>query len=304
MQTPPDPIPAEVHVTPTVVRALLQAQHPDLADVPITPLAEGWDNAIFRLGETWLARIPRRSTGADLLVHELRWLPHLAPHLPIPTPVAHRRGVPTADYPYPWSIVPWFPGTPAGAASTFDPAASAEALGSFLRTLHNLPLPDDPPHNPFRACPLTERDPHFRERLAHLIDLDQAAVVRRWETLLAAPPPQTRCWCHGDLHPFNLVLDPRGQIAAVLDWGDLTAGDPAVDLMVAWLQLPLDAHARFRAELPHLDDAMWARGQAWGLRMALMFIDAGRNMGGSTHGQHFERIGLTTLRRCLSSEKA
>jgi aminoglycoside phosphotransferase (APT) family kinase protein len=44
-------------------------------------------------------------------------------------------------------------------------------------------------------------------------------------------------WLHGDLHPFNLVVN-QGRLSAVIDFGDLCAGDPATDLAVAWMLFP------------------------------------------------------------------
>ncbi len=52
---------AEITIDIALVRAMLAEQHPDLADLPITPLAHGWDNEMFRLGPDLVARLPRRS---------------------------------------------------------------------------------------------------------------------------------------------------------------------------------------------------------------------------------------------------
>src|SRR5690606_10231991 len=66
---------AEVDISLELVRRLLRDQHPDLADRPLSPLAEGWDNAMFRLGQHFLVRLPRRQVAADLVANEQRWLP-------------------------------------------------------------------------------------------------------------------------------------------------------------------------------------------------------------------------------------
>jgi len=42
----------------------------------------------------------------------------------------------------------------------------------------------------------------------------------------------------------NILVDD-GQVSGVIDFGDMTAGDPAGDLSVAWMLLPLDCHASF-----------------------------------------------------------
>ena len=51
---------AEVDVSRELVGRLLADQHQDLAGRPVEFLANGWDNAMFRLGDDLLARLPRR----------------------------------------------------------------------------------------------------------------------------------------------------------------------------------------------------------------------------------------------------
>ena len=90
---------AEVDVDATLVTALLHAQHPDLASLPVSLVANGWDNAMFRIGTDLTARLPRRLLAVPLLMNERRWLPVIAHGLPLPVPVPVRSGEPGADYP-------------------------------------------------------------------------------------------------------------------------------------------------------------------------------------------------------------
>ncbi|WP_372504005.1 phosphotransferase [Actinomadura rupiterrae] len=69
--------------------------------------ASGWDNLVCRLGPEFLVRLPRRAMAAELVAHEQQWLPQLAGRLPLPVPAPVRVGRPTAQYPWPWSIVPF-----------------------------------------------------------------------------------------------------------------------------------------------------------------------------------------------------
>src|SRR5262245_60516871 len=94
-----------------------------------------------------------------------------------------------------------------------------------------------------------------------LVDTDALTAV--WEAALAAAPAWDGqpVWVHGDLTPGNL-LAVDGRLSAVIDFGCLGAGDPAIDLMVAWTFLPADARTVFRAALA-VDDATWARGRGW-----------------------------------------
>ena len=70
---------AEVAIDTSLVRALLQEQHADLAHFSLIEVGEGWDNKLFRLGEDLAVRVPRRAASAALIEHEQRWLPRLSP---------------------------------------------------------------------------------------------------------------------------------------------------------------------------------------------------------------------------------
>jgi aminoglycoside phosphotransferase (APT) family kinase protein len=98
-----------------------------------------------------------------------------------------------------------------------------------------------------------------------------------WDRALAASdwtgPP---VWLHGDLHPHNLLLAPSGGLVAVVDFGDITAGDPATDLATAWLTFDARARRRFRAELEErrgVDEATWDRARGWALVIASAVVD-------------------------------
>lgn len=293
--------PADVPVTEDLVRALLVEQHPDLADLPLTVVAHGWDNVVLRLGDDLAVRVPRRTEAADLVAHELRALPVLAPRLPVPVPRAVRAGRPSAalGYPWVWAVVPWTEGVVVAELERAARAPLAEPLADVLVALHT-PAPADAPHNPVRGVPLATRSGAVRERLARLaapggylttsglvptsvddarapVAAIRAALERLWDDGLAAPvhtgPPS---WVHGDLHAANLVATPGAApaLAAVVDWGDVTAGDPATDLAAAWLVLDEGARQRFWDRLraghhPVVEDAAaCARARAWALSMA------------------------------------
>ena len=118
-----------------------------------------------------------------------------------------------------------------------------------------------------RDSPIVES--RVRPKLAALeglVDTDALAAV--WDAAHAAPawdrPP---VWVHGDPAPANL-LTVDGRLSAVIDFGTLAVGDPAVDLIAAWQSVPAAARDAFRDELA-VDDATWARGRGWGLAAVL-----------------------------------
>ena len=306
-----NPMPsAEVEVTADLVRRLLACQHPDLAGLPVVPLAHGWDNALFRLGDALVARLPRRALGARTLVNEQRWLPSLAPRLPLPVPVPVRTGVPGEGYPWPWSVVPFLPGTPASDGPRFDPRPAAADLGGFFGALH-VPAPPDAPANPSRGVPLQRRAASFEQNLAalDLAALDVAAptgqagrgaVLAAWDAVLAVPPwDGPPVWLHGDPHPANILISD-GRVSGVLDFGDITAGDPATDLSLAWMLLPASCHGDFRAAYAAaghgtLSDAMWARGRGWALNLAIVFL------AWSADNPRLHAVGRRTLAAVLAA---
>jgi aminoglycoside phosphotransferase (APT) family kinase protein len=270
--------PAEVSIDPSLVVALLQSQHADLAHLPLIDVGEGWDNRVFRLGDDLAVRLPRRAASAILIEQEQQWLPRLSHQLPLRVPAPLRVGRPGCGFPWSWSVVPWFHGRSALAAPPEDPAATAVVLGRFLRDLHQ-PAPGDAPRNPWRGVPLTDRAAILSKHLQQLEGLvDGAAVLDLWERVLwTAPWPGPALWIHGDLHPGNLLIE-GGRLSAVIDFGDLAAGDPATDLSIAWMLLPPSARPAFRAsarvESNSLDDDTWMRARGWSLALGLAYLAA------------------------------
>lgn len=270
---------AEVEVHEDLVMRLIRQQHPDL-EGEITLVANGWDNALFRLGDALCVRLPRRAAAAELVLNEQRWLAELAPRLPVPIPVPVRTGTATDYYPWAWSVTPWIEARP---ADEFAPAARmpvAVDLAEFMVALHT-EAPADAPHNPVRGVPLASRSRAVHARLAGGAVGHVQELAALWPRLAATPvwtgPP---LWLHGDPHPANVLLttDASGlpaHLAAVIDFGDITAGDPATDLAAAWLIFDVEARTAFRArtdELAPLDDDTWLRARGWALNMGTAIV--------------------------------
>ncbi len=265
---------AEITIGPALVRRLVQAQHPDLAG-PLTFVSNGWDNVIYRLGDDLSVRLPRRSLAVDLIRNEQRWLPQLAARVGVPIPAPVRVGVPDAGYPWPWTITPWFDGRPATDIPVHDRGDIAVDLAQFMLGLH-VPAPADAPRNPVRGVPLRTRTAAVRQRLGSGA-IPYATELRAvWEELVEAPVwDGPALWLHGDPHPANVLIgrdpvDGRSRLAAVIDFGDVTSGDPATDLAAGWLIFDADARATFRAHIERhggADPDTWARARGWALNM-------------------------------------
>jgi aminoglycoside phosphotransferase (APT) family kinase protein len=290
--------PAEVAIDERLVRGLLRSQHPDLADLPLRHVATGWDNVTYRLGSQLAARLPRISGAASLIVLEQTWLPWLAGHLPVAIPVPLRQGRPEAGFPWPWSIVPWV----AGRTADCEPLDTAQAgvFGRFLASLHR-PPPSGFPRNDWRGIPLTGLSETMEPKLAALTDAGTglavpAETVRgRWQDAIRAPADAADTCIHGDLHPRNLVVD-RGKLAAVLDWGDMTAGDPATDLSAAWLLFPTTAHTAIWTAYGQITAHTMARARGWAVFFGTTLLTLGLASDPVLAG-----IGRRTLERACAS---
>ncbi|MCB1256051.1 MAG: aminoglycoside phosphotransferase family protein [Microthrixaceae bacterium] len=295
--------PAEFDIDGSLVAELIASQHQDLAHLPLTFLASGWDNDIYRLGDELLVRLPRRQFGADLIHMEQRWLPELARGLPLDVPEPLRHGTPQGDYPWPWSICRYFPGNSAldysFGAGEIDFESAAMSLASFCSAMHK-PAPASAPANEYRGVPLSDRSALTMGYLAEVEDLvGVSTLVDIWNNAVSVPPwDGPPLWIHGDLHPGNLIVDRAGEITAVIDFGDLTSGDPATDIAVAWMLFPDNYRSKFRDLL--IDQGMlpgtWERARGWALAIGVTVLAH------SSRSPVYFDLGVRTLRAVQSDE--
>lgn len=262
----------EPDTSPQVVRALLSEQAPELCGLPLEPLNNtGSDNALYRLGTDLVVRLPRRLGAARGLEVELAWLPRLS-GLPAAVPSVRHTGEATNQYPCRWAVLRWLGGADAWEArhrDWFGPALGHD-LAAVVRELRGMPVLDAPVRQPGqRGGPLDALDDQVRWWLDHADGLvDARAVKRLWEQCLegAADTVQTSL-VHGDLIPGNLLV-VDGRLAAVLDWGGLGAGDPALDLIPAWAVLDPAGAMAFSEDL-EVDEASWLRARGFSLEQAI-----------------------------------
>lgn len=265
----------EVHTDAALVRALLAAQFPQWAQLPIAAVpSSGTDNALYRLGNDMVVRLPRIHWSVGQVEKEQQWLPQLAPHLPLAIPEPLAMGAPAEGYPWHWSIYRWRDGETAANAQLHDMQQAATELAHFLRALQRIDVAGGPPpgaHNSNRGEPLVARDTGTRQAIAALQGIvNTAAATAAWEAALHAPQwDRAPVWIHGDLAATNILVND-GHLSAVIDFGCLGVGDPAVDLIIAW-EFLAPVREIFRAALA-VDDATWARGRGWALTTALVAL--------------------------------
>lgn len=259
-----------------LVRRLVAEQFPHWAELPVTAVASsGTENAIYRLGDEMAVRLPQRPVESDQLEKLAHWLPRLAPHLPLPIPELLGRGEPSREFPAAWSIVQWMDGEEARPERMADPVEAARKLAGFVQALIAIDAtggPEPGAHNFWRGVPLAARDAITRRCIRESEGLvDTEAVRRAWEQDLGAPawdrPPT---WLHGDLAPDNVLL-AGGRLSAVIDWGGLGVGDPAIELLPAWNLFPGASRDAYREALG-LDHATWLRGRGLALSTAIVSL--------------------------------
>lgn len=252
------------------VRRLVAAQFPQWARMPVSPVPpSGTDHALYRIGDDLVARMPRIDWALGQVESDRRWLPFLAPQLPVPVPAPVAIGEPGEGYPWAWSVAPWLPGeNPNG--SNVDLEEAAVDLAAFVNALWSI----DPSGGPLktgldRGVPLEVRDGITRDAIAELGDrVDARRATAAWEEALAADPwGEAPVWIHGDLLPGNVLVDDR-RLSAVIDFGALGLGDPAADVVPAWTILDPRSRAVFREALGG-DEELWQRGRGWALTTAL-----------------------------------
>ena len=264
-------------ITVDLVSRLVRTQFSQWAQLPIRPVeVDGWDNATFRLGDTMSVRLPSAEHYVEAVAKEHRWLPILAPQLPLPVPQPLAMGAPGSGFPWPWSVYRWIDGTPVTTETITDLPQFAADLADFLTALYTLDPADGPPpgtHNFFRGGPLTVYDGEMREQLNALNGhIDTALAAEVWRNALTAAWHGSPVWFHGDAQPGNLLLD-HGRLSAVLDFGGCGVGDPACDTTIAWTFLSGDSSRIFRERLP-LDSATWVRGRGWAIWKATKVLVA------------------------------
>lgn len=276
----------EIRIDLALVRGLVDRTRPALASLPLRPFGRsGSSNALFRLGDELLVRLPRQPGESATISKEARWLPEVGPHLPVAVPEIVLVGEPGLGYPERWSIVRWLPGElPPIVNSTTPPDPNrghlAQDLADLIAALRRVEVSDDALRDPtlrwYRGEPLAALDAGTRGAIADCrgisgLHLDLDAVLRTWDEAMDLPGVDhvvSPHWFHGDLLAENLLVrDAR--LSALLDFGGLAVGDPTVDLIPAWEVLDVPARNVFRRALD-VDEATWLRGRAWALSLAVM----------------------------------
>ncbi|GAA3080552.1 aminoglycoside phosphotransferase family protein [Streptomyces olivoverticillatus] len=221
-----------------LVRRLIAGQFPQWAGLAVERFPSGGTvNAVYRLGDGMVVRLPLMEGGAKDVPTEQEWLPRLAPRLPVAIPEVLGAGEPAEGYPWPWSVYRWLAGENPEAGALNEPVLLAEDLAGYVAAMRSITLPGAP--EAYRGGPVASLDAATRAAIEELrgipqegVDCDAVAAV--WEDALRAPGwDGPLVWLHADLMPGNLLVD-GGRLTSVIDFGCMGVGDPACDLFPAW----------------------------------------------------------------------
>jgi aminoglycoside phosphotransferase (APT) family kinase protein len=282
----------EIEVDEDRARALIDAQFPELRGTSIREIAAGWDNVVHLVDERWAFRFPRRAIAIPGVQREIEVLPRLATHLPLPIPNPRFVGVPSDEYPWPWFGAAYLPGVELADAGLPDErrVELGAALGGFLGALHRPALARlvgrELPVDPMRRADMGFRIPFARRRLDQAIEAGlwqpTDAVERLLVDATGLPPPPRTLVLHGDLHVRHVLVDEGGRATGIIDWGDVSAGDPSADISIAYGSLVGPARQAFVDAYGPIDGLteLRARVIATFLAGALLGYAADRGMDG------------------------
>lgn len=275
-----------MQINVALVSKLIAAQFPEWTDLPITPVAEsGSDNRTFHLGSEMSVRLPSGEEYARQVEKEQKWLPKIAPHLPLPIPQPIAIGIPSEDFPWHWSIYKWLEGVSANQLklSDEDLETIANQLAQFLTEFHKFDADGAPApglHNWWRAAHTSVYDADTKlliETLSDFIDVDKARSL--WERAVSTKWESDAVWVHGDVASGNLLVKDN-RLSAVIDFGCMGIGDPACDLTIAWTFFRGESRRIFKANM-HLDEETWARARGWAMWKALYEISQLKDKSGA-----------------------
>lgn len=268
--------PAEVPIDETLVKNLIDTQFPDLSLLTILFLDSGWDNTNYRLGSQYIVRIPRRKAAVPSILNEIHWLPKLKPHLPIPIPAPMRVGEPDHNYPWHWTITPWYEGNTVDGTALYK--TEAIRIARFLKILHSQNA-NNAPLNEHRGMPLSEKSEDVilrMERLKMKTDLITPKIEQLWQQAVNEPFPVEKYLLHGDIHPRNVIIH-RKKIAAVIDWGDITSGDVATDVGCLWMLFKEKTTRQKALKYYGANQSLINRSIGWAINFGTILLDTGFN---------------------------
>lgn len=268
----------EFEIDEDFVCSLLKSQCPEWAHLPLKPIvSSGTDNALFRLGDSYIVRLPRiewePGSNNKSINKEYEWLPKIIRFLKTSISEPVFKGNSDQFYPWSWLITKWNEGHNPDFEKENEYALLAKDLAHFLNELHRITLTNGPLSR--RGVPLNTKivDEETRNAISRLKEeIDTQAVTALWNQLVNIPAwHKNPVWIHGDFLPGNILVE-HDRLSAVLDFTDVGIGDPACDFIIAWSLFNTHSRKIFRENLENIDHDTWERGRGWALSIALIML--------------------------------
>lgn len=284
---------SEFVIEKNLIVSLINQQFPQYSHLEIKTVAiSGHDNRTFCLGDEMLVRLPSAEIYAAKVLKEQKWLPFLARNLSLKIPRPIGLGVPSALYPWHWSIYEWIAGNSANEIVIDDLVLEEIAfdLANFLKELQSLDITDAPTpglHNFFRGGDLNIYENEARsaiKKLKNIIDYDAAESLLN--QALATKWNKKPVWIHGDLAVGNIIIKDR-KLVGVIDFSGIAVGDPACDLVIAWTFFKNNSRKIFQENLD-FDEDTWVRAKGWALWKAA--IESVKAIENSEEYEEFLRV--------------
>ncbi len=275
-----------------LVSKLINSQFPEWSNLNIKPVEKsGNDNRTFHLGNCMSVRLPSDEAYVPQVEKEQKWLPILAKQLSTPISEPLAKGLPSEDYPYPWSVNKWLDGETLTLENIEDLNQFANELGGFLVNLQSIDATDGPlagEHNFYRGGDIVIYDEACRDAINNTNTFNKHLLKEIWELALASKWANAPVWVHGDLAPGNLLIK-NGEMFAVIDFGILGVGDPSCDATMAWTFFDESSRKVFQKAL-NFDEETWNRARGWALWKALITYNYNKHSNKAIADKSFNTI--------------
>ncbi|WP_166658634.1 phosphotransferase family protein [Kribbella sp. VKM Ac-2571] len=212
------------------------AAHYGVTEKDVVPApTQGQVNLTIFLGSELVLRIPRTTRAAESLSKEAEVIP-LVQDAGVPTPelVSYDSTLRVASVPYMvlqrvhGATLAYQAPDPSGRRRVLGP------LGEILVTLHQVRLSKVGPVSAIPA-PFTFSPPALLGRLMEAGEIGSTQhdwLLERFALLHPEGPSQADpALLHRDVIPSNVMVDRKGRVTALLDWGCAEWGSPARDLV-------------------------------------------------------------------------
>jgi aminoglycoside 2''-phosphotransferase len=270
----------------------------------------GWDSVALEVNGALIFRFPRpnRPDVEAQLEKERALLPELAKALPLPIPQFEYVGDGPSGSGRRFVGYRKIDGVELRASdlATAQAERIAQQLGEFLSCLHRFPV-EQAVRLGLRDVSADDWRRHYqelykrvRERVFPLLgEPAQARAAALWEGFLTADAHFgfRPVLIHRDLNSDHILYDPgRGTLVGIIDWGDVSIGDPAMDFADLFASYGRNFVEMVLARYePERDATFWERVSFYASVMPFYEVLFGLEEGDEAHIRHgmkgIEQIG-------------